>query len=85
MDISKLQILLLIIQIISVGLIVFLYKKTKDLMSEYHKNLINSHNYEMKLLKIIEKHSIENTKIANENFKKIKEDLNELNQIEEIK
>ncbi len=81
----KLQIMILIIQLILMGLIIFFYKKNKDLISEYQKNLTNAHNYEMKLLKLLEKQNIENMKSSNESFENIKNSLNELNHIEEIK
>lgn len=85
MDVYKIQIVLLVMQVLIIGLGVYGFKKLKTIMDAHHKNLINSHGYEMKMMKIIEKQIGDGTKTSDEKLRNIQTTLDDLNKVEEIK
>lgn len=85
MDVYKIQIILLVIQVLIIGLGIYGFKKLKAIMDAHHKDLINSHGYEMKMMKIIEKQIGDGTKTSDEKLRNIQTTLDDLNKVEEIK
>lgn len=85
MDVYKLQIILILIQIIIAGATIYFVKKISDMIKEHHKNLMTSNLSGLKLIKSIERQQNEFYKISNENFDNIQKKLKELDSVEEIK